>query len=81
MLKDAEQIIKKGGVIGIHAHIWQIYHGEPIGSALGPGALEGLRKLLLHLGRRHPGEVWHTTFNEVAARILSRESLGYESAR
>jgi hypothetical protein len=69
-LSDVEEIIKKGGIIGIHAHIWQKYHEETIESGLSSQALEEWRKLFRHLEKNYKGEIWYTTFNEVAKYVL-----------
>jgi peptidoglycan/xylan/chitin deacetylase (PgdA/CDA1 family) len=63
---EAEDTIKKGGLIGIHMHIHDGYHGETIQSGLNSKALECCKTLLKYLEEKYEGKIWYTTFNEIS---------------
>lgn len=65
-IERAKQIIEIGGLIGVHGHIADNYHGNKIGNGVTPENVKHLDELICFLEQNYPNKIWFTTFNDLA---------------
>jgi len=68
-VERAEQIVKIGGLIGVHGHIADVYHGNKLENGVTQKNVQHLDELLHFLEENHPNKVWFTAFNDVATYL------------
>lgn len=65
-LERARAICRIGGLISVHSHIEDSYHGDHLGNGITVGNIERLSRLLQEMEEKYPGKIWYTSFGEVA---------------
>ena len=73
-LERALKIIELGGVVGVHAHMFDSYHGDLTGNGITRDHIARLDQVLTVIEDRFGDRVQFATFQEVATSLSSRIS-------
>ena len=65
-IERVEQIVKIRGLVGVHGHIADNYHGTKLDNGITKSNIERLDKLICHLEDTYPNKIWFTTFADIA---------------
>jgi len=71
-LDQAKKIVENKGIVGVHAHVYQSYHGGSIESGLTPERIKKWMELVDFLEENYPKEIWYTTFDGMT-RYVTRQ--------
>jgi len=71
-VKRALKIIESGGILGIHMHVENEYHGNYLGNGLTVENLSKLEKLVDTIARAYGDSVCFSTFSEIAHHVIHK---------